>query len=275
MRALLSEHVPQHGVLGEEHGAVRTDADYVWVIDPIDGTKAYITGLPIFGTLIALLHRGRPVLGIIDQPILGERWLGVEGESTTLNGRPIRESTGTTKIGVAKTILKQREGRAAAGLPIMPRADRIRYDEIEADLRQHYQATGSRDIKEYGRRVKHLTAAFSGRRVAAISQVDVDGYVVARQGRKAKNATIRRELGTLTKMLRLAYQNGKLLRLPILLKPKEGAPREGFFEHEQFVLFRFEHAADGDAGPGADDLGNLVLGHFPPEQTLARRLLLL
>jgi histidinol phosphatase-like enzyme (inositol monophosphatase family) len=90
MRALLTEQVPQHGVFGEEHGAVRTDAEHVWVIDPIDGTKAYITGLPIFGTLIALLHRGRPVLGIIDQPILGERWLGIEGERSTFNGQPIR-----------------------------------------------------------------------------------------------------------------------------------------------------------------------------------------
>ena len=70
MRALLTEHVPEHGVFGEEHGAVRTDAEYVWVLDPIDGTKAFITGLPIFGTLIALLHRGQPVLGVIDQPIL-------------------------------------------------------------------------------------------------------------------------------------------------------------------------------------------------------------
>jgi inositol-phosphate phosphatase/L-galactose 1-phosphate phosphatase/histidinol-phosphatase len=89
MRALLAEHVPEHGVFGEEHGAVRTDAEYVWVLDPIDGTKAYITGLPIFGTLIALLHRGRPVLGVIDQPILQERWLGVDGQPSTLNGQPI------------------------------------------------------------------------------------------------------------------------------------------------------------------------------------------
>ena len=63
MRELLARHVPEHGVFGEEHGAVRTDAEYVWVLDPIDGTKAFITGLPIFGTLIALFHRGRPVLG--------------------------------------------------------------------------------------------------------------------------------------------------------------------------------------------------------------------
>ncbi|WP_020699097.1 histidinol-phosphatase [Reyranella massiliensis] len=89
MRELLARHVPEHGVFGEEHGAVRTDAEYVWVLDPIDGTKAFITGLPIFGTLIALFHRGRPVLGIIDQPILQERWLGVSGERSTFNGKPI------------------------------------------------------------------------------------------------------------------------------------------------------------------------------------------
>ena len=85
-----TEHVPEHGVFGEEHGAVRTDADYVWVLDPIDGTKAFITGLPIFGTLIALLHRGVPVLGVIDQPILEERWLGVAGQHSTFNGQPIQ-----------------------------------------------------------------------------------------------------------------------------------------------------------------------------------------
>lgn len=90
MREILDRHVPQHGVFGEEHGAVRTDAEYVWVLDPIDGTKAFITGLPLFGTLIGLFHRGKPVLGIIDQPILKERWLGVQGERSTLNGQPIR-----------------------------------------------------------------------------------------------------------------------------------------------------------------------------------------
>ena len=89
MRDLLQRHAPEHGVFGEEHGAVRTDAEYVWVLDPIDGTKAFITGLPIFGTLIALLHRGKPVLGVIDQPILKERWLGVESQRSTFNGVPI------------------------------------------------------------------------------------------------------------------------------------------------------------------------------------------
>lgn len=90
MRVLLDRYAPQHGIFGEEHGAVRTDAEYVWVLDPIDGTKAFITGLPIFGTLIALLHRGVPVMGIIDQPISKERWFGAAGQGSTLNGQPIK-----------------------------------------------------------------------------------------------------------------------------------------------------------------------------------------
>jgi histidinol phosphatase-like enzyme (inositol monophosphatase family) len=89
MRAILARDVPDHGVWGEEHGAARMEAEWAWVLDPIDGTKAFITGMPIFGTLIGLLHRGRPVLGIIDQAILDERWLGVAGRPSTFNGRPI------------------------------------------------------------------------------------------------------------------------------------------------------------------------------------------
>jgi len=90
MRAILTREVPTHGCHGEEHGVERADAEYVWVLDPIDGTRAFITGLPIWGTLIALLHNGKPVLGVIDQPILKERWLGVDGRQSTFNGQPIR-----------------------------------------------------------------------------------------------------------------------------------------------------------------------------------------
>jgi inositol-phosphate phosphatase / L-galactose 1-phosphate phosphatase / histidinol-phosphatase len=89
MRALIEARFPDHGVLGEEHGRTRPEADYVWVLDPIDGTKSFISGVPLFGTLIALTHKGTPVLGVIDQPILRERWLGAEGRKTTLNGKPI------------------------------------------------------------------------------------------------------------------------------------------------------------------------------------------
>jgi histidinol phosphatase-like enzyme (inositol monophosphatase family) len=90
MRALLAAHAPGHGVIGEELGRERADAELVWVLDPIDGTKAFLTGKPLFGTLIALLHHGRPVLGVIDQPVLRERWVGAAGRPTTLNGAPAR-----------------------------------------------------------------------------------------------------------------------------------------------------------------------------------------
>ncbi|HKT18969.1 MAG TPA: histidinol-phosphatase [Stellaceae bacterium] len=90
MRRLIAARFPAHGILGEEHGGVRTNADYVWVLDPIDGTKSFISGVPLFGTLIALVHRGRPVLGIIDQPISRERWIGARGRKTTLNGKPVK-----------------------------------------------------------------------------------------------------------------------------------------------------------------------------------------
>jgi inositol-phosphate phosphatase/L-galactose 1-phosphate phosphatase/histidinol-phosphatase len=90
IRTLLGRHFPDHGIVGEEHGAERPEADFVWTLDPIDGTGQFITGVPLFGTLIALLYQGVPVLGVIDQPILGERWLGVAGRPTLLNDAPIR-----------------------------------------------------------------------------------------------------------------------------------------------------------------------------------------
>ncbi|GGC36341.1 histidinol-phosphatase [Siccirubricoccus deserti] len=82
IRALLQERFPDHGLWGEEYGPERAAAEYLWVLDPIDGTRAFVTGRPLFGTLIALLRNGRPILGLIDQPALGERWLGVAGQPT-------------------------------------------------------------------------------------------------------------------------------------------------------------------------------------------------
>jgi inositol-phosphate phosphatase / L-galactose 1-phosphate phosphatase / histidinol-phosphatase len=89
IRERIEARFPGHGIIGEEHGRVRTDAEFVWVLDPIDGTKSFISGIPLFGTLIALMRAGRPVLGIIDQPISRERWLGAAGLPSTLNGNPI------------------------------------------------------------------------------------------------------------------------------------------------------------------------------------------
>jgi len=76
MRRLIKSQFPQHGIVGEEFGNERTDADYVWVLDPIDGTKSFIAGFPIWGTLIALLHKGVPVFGMMHQPFIGERFSG-------------------------------------------------------------------------------------------------------------------------------------------------------------------------------------------------------
>ncbi|WP_174274595.1 histidinol-phosphatase [Sphingomonas bacterium] len=88
IRAILSAQRPGDGVIGEEYGADRPDAERVWVIDPIDGTRAFLAGRPLFGTLIALLEQGRPMLGLIDQPIARDRWLGAAGRATMLNGAP-------------------------------------------------------------------------------------------------------------------------------------------------------------------------------------------
>lgn len=92
MRSLLGAQVPSHGILGEEHGRERMDAEYLWVLDPIDGTKSFITGSPLWGTLIALLHRGQPVLGLVDMPVLGERWLAQRGQATLCNGQTMHTS---------------------------------------------------------------------------------------------------------------------------------------------------------------------------------------
>ena len=90
VRALIEQRFPDHGIIGEEFGRVRDDAEFAWVLDPIDGTKSFISGVPLFGTLIALTRAKRPILGIIDQPISRERWVGVTGRPTTLNGAAVR-----------------------------------------------------------------------------------------------------------------------------------------------------------------------------------------
>jgi myo-inositol-1(or 4)-monophosphatase len=79
MRAVIRKSFPDHGILGEEYGSERPDAEYVWVLDPIDGTKSFICGLPVWGTLIALTRFGEPVFGLMNQPFTGERFSGDGG----------------------------------------------------------------------------------------------------------------------------------------------------------------------------------------------------
>ncbi len=79
-----------HGIVGEEFGNLNPSAKYQWVIDPIDGTVSFVMGRPIFGTLIALCFEGKPILGIINQPINNERWCGIIGDKSTLNDQKIK-----------------------------------------------------------------------------------------------------------------------------------------------------------------------------------------
>ena len=92
MRRVINERMPAHGILGEEHGREHMDAEYLWVLDPIDGTKSFITGSPLWGTLIALLHRGQPLLGLVDMPMLGERWVAQRGQGAQCNGQAVHVS---------------------------------------------------------------------------------------------------------------------------------------------------------------------------------------
>lgn len=107
MRVIIEATRPGDGILGEEHGAVRRDAEHVWVLDPIDGTRAFINGLPIFGTLVALTRRGIPVLGVIDMPALGERWVGAVGHPPRFT---------TSGNGTSRPHVRPCDGLAAARL---------------------------------------------------------------------------------------------------------------------------------------------------------------
>ena len=97
IRAMLAERCPDHGVIGEEYGEDRPDAEFVWVLDPIDGTRAFVAGLPVWTTLIGLRHEGKPVLGSIGQSFTGELFIGHAGGSRVMSrgsSRPLRARSG-------------------------------------------------------------------------------------------------------------------------------------------------------------------------------------
>ena len=117
IRKVIQQHFPDHYVLGEETGGdieQATQSEYCWVIDPIDGTKAFVSGRPTFTTLIALLHHGVPVLGMINQPITQQRWVGVIGEGTTLNGVPV--SVNSTSKTLSQCVLQATTPEMFVGL---------------------------------------------------------------------------------------------------------------------------------------------------------------
>lgn len=127
LRDLLRDRFPDHAILGEEYGcsagAKPGEAEFTWVIDPIDGTQSFVCGMPLFGCLIALLQGHEPVLGMIEIPALGERWLGLCGNPSTLNALPVRSSA-CASLGQA---------RLFSTSPDMFKADsRERFDRMSA-----------------------------------------------------------------------------------------------------------------------------------------------
>lgn len=105
LRGRIHARFPEHGIIGEESGAERRNADWVWVLDPIDGTQSFILGKPTFATLIGLMFQGKPALGVIEHPALGDRWVGAAGRATLFNGAPaqVRSCMGVADAALSTT----------------------------------------------------------------------------------------------------------------------------------------------------------------------------
>ena len=143
MRRLIAQTFPAHGVIGEEYGRDRPEAEYVWVLDPIDGTKSFISGLPTWGTLIGLMHRGRPVYGMMAQPFTRERFYG-DGKRAKLralapsrgDAPPLEWATRTLRT---RSCASLREATLMTTSPLLIRdaADRAAYRRVEGEGRAH------------------------------------------------------------------------------------------------------------------------------------------
>jgi myo-inositol-1(or 4)-monophosphatase len=129
MRRMIKANFPQHGIVGEEFGNQNEDAEYVWMLDPIDGTKSFIAGFPLWGTLIALLHRGMPVYGMMHQPYIGERFSG-DNRSARYQG----PSSGR-KLAVRRCA-SLNEATSFTTSPLLMNADdRAAFGKVEAEVR--------------------------------------------------------------------------------------------------------------------------------------------
>ncbi|GEC16614.1 histidinol-phosphatase [Nitrobacter winogradskyi] len=129
MRRMIQASFPEHGIVGEEFGNQNEDAEYVWMLDPIDGTKSFIAGFPIWGTLIALLHRGTPVFGMMHQPYIGERFSG-DSRSSRYRG----PSQGR-KLAVRRCPSLQEATSFTTSPLLMNPDDRAAFGKVEAEVR--------------------------------------------------------------------------------------------------------------------------------------------
>ena len=129
MRTLIQRGFPDHGILGEEYGAERTDAEYVWVLDPIDGTKAFISGMPAWGTLIGLMRFGEPVFGMMHQPFIKERFSGDGGAASYRGPAGDRDLRVRECAGLADALLY------TTSPLLMNEADRAAFRKVENSVK--------------------------------------------------------------------------------------------------------------------------------------------
>ena len=129
MRTLIRRHFPGHGIIGEEFGEERSDAEYVWVLDPIDGTKSFIAGMPAWGTLIALLRFGEPVFGLMHQPFMRERFSGDGGAAHYRGPAGERDLRVRECAGLGEALLYTTSPR------LMSKTDRKAFARVEEAVR--------------------------------------------------------------------------------------------------------------------------------------------
>jgi myo-inositol-1(or 4)-monophosphatase len=134
MRRLIGEAFPHHGVIGEEFGEQAPDSEYVWVLDPIDGTKSFISGLPLWGTLIGLLHRGSPCYGLMNQPFTRESFYG-DGRAAHWSGRGPDGAPATRRLRVRPCASLDRATLMTTSPKLIPELLRPRYEVLEAQTR--------------------------------------------------------------------------------------------------------------------------------------------
>ncbi|MBI3699486.1 MAG: histidinol-phosphatase [Afipia sp.] len=129
MRRMIKDNFPKHGIVGEEFGAEREDAEYVWVLDPIDGTKSFISGMPIWGTLIALMHNGSPAYGMMSQPYIGERFTGDNGAARYAG------PSGKRKLSTRKCASLNDAVLFTTSPRLMKETDRAQFGRVEKEVK--------------------------------------------------------------------------------------------------------------------------------------------
>jgi integrase len=154
------------------------------------------------------------------------------------DGRRVRVNSGSADRAVAEQVLAEKLARVTLKQPLVARAAMVRYEELRKDLVTYYQTRGTRDLPEVTGRLTHLDAFFRGVRAEQITAARITEYIAQRQAAGAQNSTVNREVSVLLRMLRLGVQHDKVARVPIIEKPKEAPPREGFVEHEAFEAIR-------------------------------------